>query len=244
MSEKNIYQRILSVMAEVAYIKKEDKKVNNQYTFVSHDEVSRVLHPMLVKHGIVVTPSVTSWSQDGNRTSADVTVSFVSADKPEDRVDVHSFGFGIDPQDKGPGKAVSYATKYAMLKTFVLETGDDPERDLIPFESAATPSLAAKAQLALDSGDWVTLCRMNSLDSQEWLNAWRDFPSASRKAIKEMTEKKNQYRDQLNALAESNDLSGFDQLQSELSKVEAKYIWTILGDAAKDLLKELQKKAA
>jgi hypothetical protein len=31
--------------------------------------------------------------------------------------------------DKGPGKAVSYAFKYALLKVFCLETGDDPDND-------------------------------------------------------------------------------------------------------------------
>jgi hypothetical protein len=45
---------------------------------------------------------------------------------------VSFFGYGIDNQDKGPGKAMSYAVKYAMLKTFCLETGDDPEKDDIP----------------------------------------------------------------------------------------------------------------
>jgi len=135
MSELNIYQRILKVMEEVTYIRKESRMVNNQYTFVSHDAVSAALHPVLVKHGIAVIPRVTNWAQDGNRTTVDIEVDYVNADKPDDRVTVPTFGFGIDPQDKGPGKAISYATKMNMLKTFVLETGDDPERDLVDHKS-------------------------------------------------------------------------------------------------------------
>ena len=46
-----------------------------------------------------------------------------------DLIDVETFGFGIDDQDKGPGKAMSYAVKYALLKTLGLETGDDPDMD-------------------------------------------------------------------------------------------------------------------
>ena len=154
MSEtKNIYQRILAVMSDVAYVQKENKKVNNQYSFVSHDQVSAVLHPVLVKHGIVVIPSVTKWQQDGNRTVADVTVSFVNADNPEDKIDVGAFGYGIDTQDKGPGKAISYATKYAMLKTFVLETGDDPERDSIDHETEDVTAMTARAKAAIQNGD-------------------------------------------------------------------------------------------
>jgi hypothetical protein len=128
-NEKNIYQRIIGVMEDVEYIQKLDKKVNNQYRFVSHDQVTGKLHPALVKHGIVVIPTVKSLAVDGNRTTVCLDVSFVNCDKPEDLVKIESWGFGIDQGDKGPGKAVSYAFKYAMLKVFCLETGDDPDND-------------------------------------------------------------------------------------------------------------------
>ena len=48
-------------------MKKEDKKVNNQYRFVAHDAVVAALNPCFVKHGIVVILTVTSISQDGNK---------------------------------------------------------------------------------------------------------------------------------------------------------------------------------
>ena len=127
----NIYQRILSVMDDLHFVQKEDKRVNGQYTFVSHDAVSAAIHPLLVKHRIVVTPTVIDHTIDGNRTVVNVEVNFVNADMPEEKITINSIGYGIDNQDKGIGKAVSYATKYAFLKMFVLETGDDPEQDLI-----------------------------------------------------------------------------------------------------------------
>jgi hypothetical protein len=40
---------------------------------------------------------------------------------------VETIGYGVDPQDKGPGKAISYGVKYALLKVLGLETGDDPD---------------------------------------------------------------------------------------------------------------------
>lgn len=129
MTTKNIYQRILGVMAKVDYIQKSDKKVNNQYRFVSHDQVNAVLHPVLVENGIVVIPNVTALTQEGNRTTVCLNVAFVNADNPTDRIELNAWGYGIDQSDKGPGKAVSYAYKYALLKTFCLETGDDPDQD-------------------------------------------------------------------------------------------------------------------
>ena len=54
-----------------------------------------------------------------------MTVRFVNIDEPQDFFDVQSFGYGVDGQDKGPGKAMSYAVKYALLKALGLETGED-----------------------------------------------------------------------------------------------------------------------
>lgn len=136
---KSIYQRILDVMKEVNYIQKGDKVAvigPQKYRFVSHDKVTSVIHPQLVKHGIVCIPTVIESKQDGNRTQVILKVEFVNVDKPDDRISILSAGYGIDSGDKGPGKAVSYAFKYAILKLFVLETGDDPDEDQ---ESIHTP---------------------------------------------------------------------------------------------------------
>jgi hypothetical protein len=117
MSEKdtrNIQQRMLAVMADVGYIQKEDKKVNNQYTFVSHDAVVAKTREAFIKHGIMVVSSVKEHS---------------------DYIEGDYLGHGVDPQDKGPGKATSYAKKYAILTALLLETGDDPERDSIEHET-------------------------------------------------------------------------------------------------------------
>lgn len=143
----NIHQRINAVMKDVSYVSKENKKVNDQYTFVSHDAVTAAIQPKLVEHGIVVEPSVISHMQDGNRTEVDIQVDFVNMDEPKDRISLTFFGYGVDKQDKGPGKAFSYAKKYAFLQLFCLETGDDPERDSIdhkPSEKKTAPKKAIK----------------------------------------------------------------------------------------------------
>lgn len=124
----NIYQRIHAVMKQVDYIQKE-KKMGMRYSIVSHDKVTAAVRPHMVDAGIVYFASVVERSQNGNRTEATVKVRFQSVDDPEDGFDVLMFGYGIDDQDKGPGKAISYAVKYALLKTLGLETGDDPDED-------------------------------------------------------------------------------------------------------------------
>ena len=125
----NIYQRILSVMSELDYIQKGSKMVNGQYKYVSHDQVTSAIQPLLVQYGIASLPTVKSWKQEGNRTEVELLVYFVNANDPNDQFSVMSIGYGVDSGDKGPGKAISYAFKMACLKTFCLETGEDPDND-------------------------------------------------------------------------------------------------------------------
>lgn len=130
-----VHQRLHGVMTEVSYVLKEDKKVNNQYKFVSHDSVVEKIRPAIVKYRLLALPTNLRVDQDGNRTHVHIDFHFISVDHPDDRIVVPSFGYGIDPQDKGPGKGMSYAKKYALLQALLLVTGDDVERDLIDHKS-------------------------------------------------------------------------------------------------------------
>ncbi len=122
----NIAQRINAAMGEVDYVQKEKKQGMN-YSIVSHDAVTAKVRPILQAHGIVYYPRDLEVRQNGNRTEAMFTVRFENIDDRSDFIDVATFGFGVDPQDKGPGKAMSYGVKYALLKVLGLETGDDPD---------------------------------------------------------------------------------------------------------------------
>lgn len=125
---KNLHQRIAAAMAKVTYIQKE-KKQGMRYSIVSHDSVTAKVRPALLEEGVIYYPVSVTYNQSGNRTECQIVMCFCNIDDPEDAIEVHSFGYGIDDQDKGPGKAMSYAVKYALLKTLGLETGDDPDED-------------------------------------------------------------------------------------------------------------------
>jgi hypothetical protein len=130
----NIYQRMSAVMGDVGYIQK-DKIVKNKhgaemYRVTSHDTVVRMTRDHFLKHGILVVPRITKHERIGsNLTVADMEIEYVNIDNPEDKITSASFGYGIDSGDKGPGKAISYAFRYGLLKGLLLETGDDPENE-------------------------------------------------------------------------------------------------------------------
>ncbi len=81
-------------------------------------------------------------------------MTFFNIDDPQDKLDTCSFGFGVDTQDKGPGKAMSYMVKYALLKTLGLETGDDPDFDQeAEHKDAIVEDLEARIDAANEQGE-------------------------------------------------------------------------------------------
>ncbi len=134
----NIYQRINAVRMAVGYVQKDKKVEGAGYMAVTHDAVTALLRPALIEQGIIVTPSLVSSrvADTGAETAKKVPyiryegtydVTFVNADDPADRIVSRIEAHAVDQGDKAPGKAISYAVKYAMLKLFSLETGDDDE---------------------------------------------------------------------------------------------------------------------
>lgn len=125
---RNLFARINWVQQQVDYIQKE-KKQGMRYSIVSHDAVTAKVRPFFVEAGVLYYPVNLSINQVGNRTEIIGAVRFVNIANPEEYIEVESAGYGIDDQDKGPGKALSYLVKYALLKCLGLETGDDPDED-------------------------------------------------------------------------------------------------------------------
>lgn len=151
----NIHQRLLGVMEAVSYVLKEGTAPREigGFPYVRHDDVVAAIRPHLIQHGVLLLPSVVEHqmemlegkkdSQTGEAkkfffTTIHMQMNLVNVDNPEDKVIVHSYGYGMDRQDKGIGKAITTATKSAILKAFCLETGEDVERQNADFLGSQT----------------------------------------------------------------------------------------------------------
>lgn len=129
----NIYQRINAVMQSVNYLKK-DATVQG-YTAVTHDNVTALVRKHFVEKGVVLQVSQESGvlaAKDNPQAKmrmydARYKISFVNIDEPSDKIEVFVNSNAADNGDKAPGKAMSYATKYAILKLLMIETGDNEE---------------------------------------------------------------------------------------------------------------------
>lgn len=199
---RNLQQRIAAVMAECTYVQKNRPK-GMEYSIVSHDAVTKKVRPYLLKHGVRYHSTVLEHYQEGNRTVAEVQTTFVNIDEPEDTESIVTFGYGVDSEDKGPGKAMSYAVKYALLKTLALETGEDADLESIEYEAAEhqrqpapdpTPSEPPPDLDRTDGGVLMSVydnhmsrldktCRKRNLKKAEVANAIKD---RFRKFMKDM----------------------------------------------------------
>ena len=168
-SSMNIYQRINAVRKAINYIQK-DKSVSagtaGSYRAVTHDAVTGMIRQHLVEHGIIIAPtlidSVFHAKEDGAKQrlySASYDVRFINMDAPDECVTIRIEAHALDNGDKAPGKAISYATKYAILKLFNIETGEDEESRYQREEFDVTPHLdniAAADSLDSLKSEYVT----------------------------------------------------------------------------------------
>ena len=144
MSEMNIFQRMAAISVEMATVAKNltvgDGK--NKYKAVSERDIIDAVKPLEAKYGVYSYPSsrrvlesnmLETETQYGTKTTfmtrIETTYRFVNVDKPDEYIEIVSFAEGIDSQDKGSGKAMTYADKYALMKAYKISTGDDPDQE-------------------------------------------------------------------------------------------------------------------
>lgn len=126
----NIYEKILLIMKDVQYLAKDDhvQFKSTDYKALSEEKTTSIMRAELIKHKLVVFPIRQESRRDGQITHVDVVYKMVNVDNPEEFIEIASCGDGADTQDKGSGKAMTYAFKYMWLRTFAIPTGEDPDK--------------------------------------------------------------------------------------------------------------------
>lgn len=147
IKEMNIYQKMSAITEEIEKVAK-NLSVGvgkSQYKAVGEADVLSAVKPIEIKYGVysypvsrnIVDTSVltTKTEYDGNITEKnqlfmriETIYRFVNMDKPEEFIEITTYGDGVDSQDKAPGKAMTYSDKYALLKAYKIETGDDQDQ--------------------------------------------------------------------------------------------------------------------
>ena len=145
----NIYEKMMLITEEIGVIEKNLKvqvTQTNSYKAVSERDVLDNVKPLEKKYRIYSYPvdrkitesdilaKETEYNDKTTRTNTlfmrlEITYRFVNIDKPEEYIDIKTYGDGLDTGDKAPGKAMTYGDKYALLKAYKISTGDDPDKE-------------------------------------------------------------------------------------------------------------------
>ncbi len=144
MSELNIYQRMSAITNEISRVAKNLNvdQGKSSYKAVGEADVLAAVKPAEDKYGVysfpvdreIIESSVlTTTNYQGQERKQQfmrlrTVYRFVNVDKPEEFIEIATYGDGVDSQDKAPGKAMTYADKYALLKAYKIITGDDPDQ--------------------------------------------------------------------------------------------------------------------
>ena len=144
----NIYKKMLLATEKINRVAK-NLKVGvgqSQYKAVGEADVLEAVKPVEIELGIYSYPlsrriidsnAFTTTSEYNGKTTERVTMflrletvyRFVNTESPEEFIDITTYGDGVDPQDKAVGKAMTYSDKYALLKAYKIQTGDDPDQN-------------------------------------------------------------------------------------------------------------------
>lgn len=139
---KNLYKKMHDLMCETEGLEKEISVGfgNNSYRAITERTVLNLIKPLLKKYGLILFPIEVESREheatyEGSKgqvtrlmTSLVVKYKIVDVETGEYEI-LSTVGNGSDPQDKGSGKAMTYAYKALLQKTFMLFSGEDTDNE-------------------------------------------------------------------------------------------------------------------
>jgi hypothetical protein len=130
----NLRQKLAEVRRRIGYVQKRGHNERFNYSYVTAADIAGSVGDLLAQLGVVVIPRLEdiSYESAAGRSEAArmarviMAYTFADVDSGEEII-AKVAGQGLDAGDKAPYKAMTGALKYALLQSFLLATGDDPE---------------------------------------------------------------------------------------------------------------------
>lgn len=147
MATKLIAQAIIDVMNDVSGVAKSMTvgTGSNAYKWVSDKDVKILMRESMAKHWLSILPiginpkiqidrweEVDTYSKTGAMKTkqsifTEVETKYLLLHTSGESIELAGYGQGVDTQDKGAGKATTYALKNTLLNMFLCPTGIDTD---------------------------------------------------------------------------------------------------------------------
>lgn len=148
----NLIKAIIAVMNKVKNIEKNMTvgDGNNSYRGVSDKDVKQKIGEAMAECGLCIVPInidkeikvdrwVDTYGKPKQSVFTEVKSTYLLMHESGESIEVQGYGHGIDSQDKGAGKATTYALKNALLYTFLVPTGTLEDTDTTHSDKIETP---------------------------------------------------------------------------------------------------------
>lgn len=126
---KELVKKIIKVMKAVEYLKKDGKVQygSTKYNYLSEEKITASVRDAMIEQGLIMYPKHTEIKEDSPKFEK-IVVTYCITDG-ENAIEIQTAGKGQDVGDKSIYKAMTGAFKYAQRQTFMISTGDDPDKD-------------------------------------------------------------------------------------------------------------------
>jgi len=158
---KNLAIAVIKVMQEVKGMEKNSKvgSGSSAYQGTKDQDVKEVFNDSLARNGLCILPTgieettqVDRWDTldySGKPTQKQsvftkVKTTYLLLHESGESIELAGYGQGVDPQDKGAGKATTYALKNCLLYTFLTPVGNIDDTDKTHSDDIKTPESKPK----------------------------------------------------------------------------------------------------
>lgn len=149
-SQRSLVRKLSEVMKAVERVPKRGRNAFHGYDYATEADIAAEVRKAMAERHLMLVPDVveTSWHDVPRKAGgvdriATLKVKFTLMDGDSgEELAFHVLGEGQDGGDKATYKAMTGAIKYALLKLFLIPTGDDPEID------SSKPGTSADAKAA------------------------------------------------------------------------------------------------
>jgi ERF superfamily len=180
-------RKLGEVRRRIGYIQKRGYNERHNYNYVAAADIAGAVGDILAELGVMVIPRLESITYEppaaGRVDSVRVArvimaYTFIDVDSDEE-ITAKVAGEGLDVGDKASYKAMTGALKYALLQSFLLATGDDPEDERIECRTA----LGAERLISAEQ-----VCQLQGLIEETGTELERVLAYYKLSALSEMTE--------------------------------------------------------
>ena len=125
----SLHQKLLAVQKAVSALPKDGFNPHHEYEYVSSSAVNTAVRSEMDEQGPLLVHTVTKveLDTDGKRNLIEMWLDFtwIDTDDPQQRETYSAYAYGLDAGEQAVGKALTYAEKNFLLKTFHVGTPDD-----------------------------------------------------------------------------------------------------------------------